>query len=490
MTARDRLLHHDRKSDGLLISSPQGHSGKTLVSIGLCDIFRRRGLVVQPFKKGPDYIDPSWLSVASGRACRNLDLFIIPEERLLRSFHRSMEGANLCVVEGAMGLFDGFESPESGTTAEIARLFDLPIILVVNASRMTGSIAAMVGGYQHFQSDIRIAGVILNQVSGSRHEMKLKAAVETYCRIPVVGSIPRDLDLKMGERHLGLTPSYEMERAESIVEQIGRKLETCLDSERLLAISKSADKNLPTKTRREKKIESVNEDKVKIGVFYDRVFHFYYPENLEALKAEGAELVLIDSLKDRLPEVDGLYIGGGFPELFLKPLEENRSLRQEIKEAVEKGLPVYAECAGLMYLCQSLDGEDRSYEMAGILPARVKMSKKPQGHGYVVAEVTKENPFFPTGLTVRGHEFHHSSFIPVENVDYAYRIKRALGSGETVDGIVYKNLFASYVHLHALGTPEWAPAFVSLVSKWASKEKKMNSRSKRTISLKTFPLYS
>jgi cobyrinic acid a,c-diamide synthase len=198
---------------------------------------------------------------------------------------------------------------------------------------------------------------------------------------------------------------------------------------------------------------------------YDQVFHFYYPENLEALESEGAELIFINSLEDRLPEIDGLYIGGGFPELFLEALERNHTLRGEIREAVEAGLPVYAECAGLMYLCQSMEAEDRSYEMAGILPARVKMSKRPQGHGYVVAEVIKENPFFSRGLVIRGHEFHHSSLSFPGHLEFAYRIERGHGIQGASDGIVYKNLFASYVHLHALGTLEWAPAFVSLALK-------------------------
>ena len=515
MALCDRFFGSDQHFDGLLISSPQGHSGKTLVTIGLCDGFRRRGLHVQPFKKGPDYIDPSWLSVAARRACRNLDLFLIPEERLLHSFERAMEGADLAIVEGAMGLFDGVDSPETGTSAEIARLLQIPVILVVNTTRMTSSIAAMVKGYQDFQEDVRIAGVILNQVSGKRHEQKLRAAVETYCRIPVVGSIPRDLDLKIHERHLGLIPSRELKESESMVERMGRKLEEYLDLDAILSVARRGTPH-PHPFSRRRCRESLhgstsspragdgtleidysavhpecvegrtaNDDtvfkdngekkgaaKVKIGVMYDQVFHFYYPENLEALKSQGAELVLINSLEDPLPEIDGLYIGGGFPELFLEALEKNRTLRREIKEAVEAGLPVYAECAGLMYLCESVEEEGRSYEMAGILPARVKMSKRPQGHGYVVAEVVKENSFFPQGLKTRGHEFHHSGLSPQGHLEFAYRIERGHGIQGASDGIIYKNLFASYVHLHALGTPEWAPGFVSL----ASREKRVTDK--------------
>jgi cobyrinic acid a,c-diamide synthase len=493
MVSRDRFLQNDRRFDSLLISSPQGHSGKTIVTIGLCNVLKRKGLSVQPFKKGPDYIDPSWLTVATGRSCRNLDLFLIPEDRLLRSFHRSCEGVNLAVVEGAMGLYDGLNS--YGTTAEIACLLNLPILLVVNTSRMTTSIAAMVKGYQLFQTDIKIAGVILNYVSGRRHEEKLRGAVEQHCGIPVVGSIPRDPDLLIGERHLGLIPSPESDEAVSLVERIGKKLEPHLDLEGILTIAKefrpprravAKAASLHGVFRRREAMarrrpvpflsgerNEEREDqpiKAKIGVMRDRAFNFYYPENLEALEKEGAQLIFINSFMDRLPEVDGLYFGGGFPEFFLEDLEKNRELREDIARAIEEGLPVYAECAGLMYLCRSIHWQGRSYEMVGIIPAEVQLSEKPEGHGYVIVEVIGENPFFPIGLTLRGHEFHHSSLSSLRGLPFAYQVKRGQGIHHQQDGIVYKNLFASYIHLHALGTPEWAHGFVSL----ASKEKRSN----------------
>jgi cobyrinic acid a,c-diamide synthase len=465
MVSRDRFLQNDHHFDSLLISSPQGHSGKTVVTIGLCNVLKRKGFSVQPFKKGPDYIDPSWLTVAADRSCRNLDLFLIPEDRLLRSFHRSCEGVNLAIVEGAMGLYDGLDS--YGTTAEIACLLNLPILLVVNTSRMTTSIAAMVKGYQLFQTDIKIAGVILNYVSGRRHEEKLRGAVEQHCGIPVVGSIPRDPDLLIAERHLGLIPSREISEAMSLVERIGKKLEPYLDLEGILTIAKEfrppRTVPLPSGERNEEREDQPI--KAKIGVMRDRAFNFYYPENLEALKKEGAQLIFINSFMDRLPEVDGLYFGGGFPEFFLEDLEKNRELREDIARAIEEGLPVYAECAGLMYLCRSIHWQGRSYEMVGIIPAEVQLSEKPEGHGYVIVEVIGENPFFPIGLTLRGHEFHHSSLSSLRGLPFAYQVKRGQGIHHQLDGIVYKNLFASYVHLHALGTPEWAHGFVSLASK-------------------------
>ncbi|MGZ3494197.1 MAG: cobyrinate a,c-diamide synthase [Thermodesulfobacteriota bacterium] len=471
MASGGGLLQRRQNFGRLLISSPQGRSGKTIVTVGLCDVLKRRGLSIQPFKKGPDYIDPSWLTLAAGRSCRNLDFFLIPKEKLIQNFEQACDNAHLAIVEGAMGLYDGLDT--HGTTAEIARLLDIPILLVVNTTRMTGSIAAMVTGYQHFQKGIRIAGVILNYVSGSRHEKKLKDAVEQYCGIPVVGSIPKDQDLLIMERHLGLIPTSESGESKSLVERISRKLASRFDLDKILSIARSSkplgSSSHLLKKRTTKKSPlprgTAGTKKVRIGIIRDRAFNFYYPENLEALVNEGAELLFIDSFKDRLPKVDGLYIGGGFPEFFLKEVEGNRKLRQGIAKAIHKGLPVYAECAGLMYLCQSISWKRRSYKMVGVIPSEINLSERPEGHGYVVARVINRNPFFPVGLTLRGHEFHHSSLSPTGPLQFAYQIERGEGIAEKKDGIVFKNLFASYVHLHALGTPEWAKGFVGLASK-------------------------
>jgi cobyrinic acid a,c-diamide synthase len=434
--------------------------------------------LIQPFKKGPDYIDPSWLTIATGRSCRNLDLFLVPKEKLIQTFEQACQKADLAIVEGAMGLYDGLDA--QGTTAEIARLLNIPIVLVVNTSRMTSSIAAMVKGYQLFQKGIRVAGVILNYVSGTRHESKLRNAVERYCGIPVVGSIPKDEDLRITERHLGLIPSPESSEAELSVERIGRKLESRLDLDQILTLARSSIAQRPLsvllgKKRTRKSSDPIGErgkvrgnartQKVRIGIIRDRAFHFYYPENLEALAMEGAELLFIDSFKDRLPKIDGLYIGGGFPEFFLKELEGNCRLRQDIGEAVHEGLPVYAECAGLMYLCRSISWKKRSYEMVGVIPSEINLSERPEGHGYVVAKVIHENPLFPVGLSIRGHEFHHSSLLPIDDLQFAYQIQRGKGIAGQKDGIVYKNLFASYVHLHSLGTPEWAEGFIAMALK-------------------------
>jgi len=460
MVPSQSQAHVTQLSPRVVFAAPQGRSGKTIVSIGLCAAFTRRGLSVQPFKKGPDYIDPSWLTAAAKRNCRNIDPFLIAEETWLTSFRRACQGADLALVEGAMGLYDALDSGGLGSTAYVARLLHAPVILVVNTARMTRSIAAMIIGYQRFEPETNIAGVILNNVSGSRHERKLRTAVEQYCGIPVLGSIPRDHNLSIAERHLGIIPYREAQDSTAVIDRICHCLEGHLNLNGILAIARSATGSYIADVETLTKKAAV----VRVGVMLDRVFTFYYPENLEALTQAGADLVFIDSLQNQqLPDIDGLYIGGGFPELFLAELEANSSLRQDIAQAIEDGLPVYAECAGLMYLCRGIRWHGQWYEMVGVIPAEVEICQQPQGHGYVVVEVTGDNPLFPIGLTLRGHEFHHSILSQLTGLKFAYRVQRGQGINGKVDAIVYKNVFAAYTHLHALGVPQWAEAFVSLV---------------------------
>jgi cobyrinic acid a,c-diamide synthase len=443
----------------LMISAPCGHSGKTIVSVGLCNAFRKRGLVVQPFKKGPDYIDPSWLSAAAGRICRNLDGFLMDEEVLCRSFVYASSEADLALIEGNMGLYDGIDEEGKGSSAYLARLLRIPVILVVNTARMTRSIAALVSGYQNFEPGTPVAGVILNNVSGARHERKLVDAVERHCHIPVLGAIPRDNRMTITERHLGLIPFKETGAGNDQVELLSAKIEAYVNLDGILTVAEKAEEYPASVMVPERTRETV----VRIGVIFDQVFNFYYPENLEALAAKGAELVFINSLNDRrLPYIDGLYIGGGFPELYLEDLVSNRSLMDDIASAVEEGLPVYAECAGLMFLSRGIIMEGKLNRMVGVIPVEVELSKKPQGHGYVEAEVLSENPFFPPGTALRGHEFHHSRVIDAKNAKRVLNMQRGKGIDGRSDGIVYKNLYAAYTHLHALGTPRWAEAFVSL----------------------------
>ena len=414
---------------------------------------------MQPFKRGPDYIDPSWLTAAAGRSCRNIDPYLMPEEVCLNSFHRASKGAELAIVEGAMGLYDGLDSAGWGSTAHVARLLSVPVILVVSATRMTRSVAAMVMGYQRFEPETDIAGVILNNISESRHESKLRAAIEQHCGIPVLGGIPRDDSLCIPQRHLGIIPFRETRDANLVTDRISRYVEGYLDLDGILAIARRAGGEQIA----DSKISTRKTAVVRLGVMLDRVFTFYYPENLEALTRAGADLVFIDSIQNQsLPDIDGLYIGGGFPEMFLEELEANRSLREDIARAIEGGLPVYAECAGLMYLCRGIRWNDRWHEMVGVIPGEIEMCQKPQGHGYVEVEVTNENPLFPVGSTLRGHEFHHSRLHQSGGLEFAYKMRRGRGINSQADAIIYKNVLAAYTHLHASGVPQWAEALVSL----------------------------
>ncbi len=454
----------------LVVGAPKGRSGKTTISIAIGRALSKRGFSVQPFKKGPDYIDPSWLTLACGRDCSNLDTFIMPEEVLPASFGRRATGADLALVEGAMGLFDSPEADGSGSVAWLARLLKAPVILVVNAERMTRSIAALVSGYQHFEPETDIAAVILNNVSGVRHREKLVHAVESHCGIPVVGAVPGDPELTITERHLGLTPSAEKDRAESVVATICEIVEKHLDLDAILTIAQGAPEiSIPVADRAPTPAHTA-----RVGVLRDRVFSFYYPENLEALSDAGVEVVPLDVLAEqRLPDLDGLYIGGGFPELYAAQLEANSRLRGDVAAAVETGLPTYAECAGLMYLCRAIRWQGRRYEMAGVIPAEAELSTRPAGHGYVELAVTADNCWFRRGQVLRGHEFHHSRIIPAEPIATACAVKRGYGIDGHVDGIVYKHLFAAYTHLHSLGNPDWARAFAALASAYgASKERR------------------
>lgn len=461
----------------LVIAAPQGRSGKTTISVGLMAAFVARGLAVQAFKKGPDYIDPSWLTMVTGRQCRNLDSFMMGREALRRSFVRHARDADISIVEGAMGIFDGVDLEGSGSTGELAKTIQAPVVLVVDTTRMTRSVAAMVMGFQHFDRDLNIAGVILNKVARPRHESMLRAAVEHYCGIPVLGCMPKGNDFKIPDRHLGLVPAAENEALHRAVEAVGEAAARHLDLDGLLEVARggpplpAVEEGLPAGICLSGKgpAPARTGDKPVIGVFCDRSFTFYYPENLEALVEAGAELSAVDSINDPvLPDVDALYIGGGFPEVFAAEIEANISLRREVKERIEDGLPVYAECGGLMYLGRTLTWRDRAYRMCGALPFDVVMSPKPQGHGYVVLEVAEENPLFQSGEVIRGHEFHHSRLVNLDRgkVGAAYRVKRGYGIDGEIDGLVYKNVLAGYTHIHAVSQPHWARNLVGLAAEY------------------------
>lgn len=444
----------------LVISAPHGRSGKTTLCLGLAAALAGRGLRVQPFKKGPDYIDPSWLGEAAGRPCRNLDLFLMGADALLAGFGRACQSADLALIEGAHGLYDGLDSDGTNSTADLARLLGSPVVLVIDASRMTQSVAALVRGFRDFEPGVHVAGVILNHVSGARHRAKLADALSRRSGVPLLGALPRAPSLTIPDRHLGLVPRDEAGPLPA-VDQLRRAVEASVDLDALLALARGA----PPLALPEDPPRPIPAPRVRLGVARDRAFTFYYPENLEALRGAGAELVPFDTLRHRsLPDVDGLYLGGGFPEMFLEELEANEALRGDLRGAIADGLPVYAECGGLMYLAHRIAWNGRTREMVGALPCDVEMTARPQGHGYVRGRVTGANPYFARGTEIRGHEFHYSRVTHRGPAELAYRLERGRGIDEGRDGLVVGNLLAAYTHLHAAGAPGWAAALVGVAS--------------------------
>lgn len=443
----------------LVVGAPHGHSGKTTISIGLVGGLRQEGHAVQPFKKGPDFIDPSWLGYAAGRPCRNLDCYWMDDRQIRAALQQGSAGADLALIEGAMGLFDGVDLAGTGSTAQIARITKSPVVLVVDATRATRSVAPLVLGFMNFEADVVIAGVIFNKVARPRHEGMLRAAIKEYCGIPVLGAVPKNAYSVFPERHLGLVPAAEHDAvATSVAANVAVAVEH-LDLAGIAAVAAGAPPlglEAPEGPCRAGRV-------ARIGIIHDKSFTFYYPENIEALAAAGAELVYINSMEDRtLPAVDGLYIGGGFPEVFGEAIAANSGLRQDIRAAAEAGLPIYAECGGLMYLGRKIVWEGREFPMCGVLPFDVVMEKGPQGHGYTLMRSLAGNPFFADGMVIKGHEFHHSRLANVPpGLRFAYAVVRGHGIDGKNDGVVYKNTFAAYNHIHAAANPSWAPRFVA-----------------------------
>jgi cobyrinic acid a,c-diamide synthase len=441
--------------------------GKTTVSTGLVAALVHRGLSVQPFKAGPDYIDSSYLALAAGRPCRNLDSWMMPADALRESYVRAVAGADLAVVEGVMGLFDGHpREVGAGTTADVAKLLGLPVLLVINVSHLAQSAAALVKGYAELDPDLRVVGVIANNVGGPGHGSLVKAAVEGNAGLPVVGCLSRREDLVLLERHLGLVPTDEGRLASDYLERLAEHIGSSIELEAVLRL---AEKALPV-------AESAsgawpNEpvaQRTRLAIARDEAFCFYYQDNLDLLGAHGAELAFFSPLRDRsLPQnCAGLYLGGGFPELFAATLAANHAMLSAVREAIRAGMPTYAECGGLMYLCQSLaDPEGRVYPMAGVLPARALMIGRRIALGYAEARALTDGPLLAAGERARGHEFHWSGLAePFAAADSAY----ALEDGR-LEGYRQGNLVASYVHLHFASNARLAPNFVASCAAWGAR---------------------
>ncbi len=455
------------KTPRFVIAGLSGDSGKTIVSLGLVTALRHRDLRPVAFKKGPDYIDAAWLGLLSGRPCRNLDTYLVAADAVLRSFVSHAQEFDLAIIEGNRGLFDGKDLSGSHSTAGLARLLRAPVVLVVDVTKATRTVAALIKGCQVFEADLNLAGVILNKVATPRHERIIAESIKQYCRIPVLGAIPKlgpDAELLPG-RHLGLIPPTEFSPRDVIAEHLIEIAEQYLDLDRITEIARSAPE-LP-----EFMAEPVSsaEARVRVGYFADSVFTFYYPENLEALQRCGATLAPISSLTDSaLPEVDALYIGGGFPETHAERLAGNRSLMASVKDASVRGLPIYAECGGLIYLCRSLEWQGATYPMSGVFPIDLRMHARPAGHGYTLAEIDAENPYFELGAVIKGHEFHYSGVAGSSDVPIGcMNMLTGTGLGNKRDGLVAGATMACYTHIHADGTREWAPAMIDLAERFA-----------------------
>ncbi len=448
----------------VLISAAHKSSGKTTVSIGICAALKRRGVSVQPFKKGPDYIDPMWLSQASGRTCRNLDLYLMQPEQVETTFGNNLSEFNL--VEGNKGLYDGLALDGSNSNAAIAKLLNLPVVLVIDARGMTRGIAPLILGYQAFDRDIHIAGVILNNLGGSRHESKLREVIHHYTDVPVIGAIQHDKRLSIDERHLGLMPSNESTEATQLIQLLGDAVETQVDLDKLIDLSRTAAINTPPHAA----IYAAPQPKVRIGVAHDRAFGFYYADDFDAMRAEGAEIIPFDTTRDQqLPEVDGLFIGGGFPEMLAAELEANTGMRHAIGTAVNNGMPVYAECGGLMYLSRNISYQGKTHAMVGAIPGDIVMHEKPVGRGYVTLTANKNHPWQAhesNEKTIRAHEFHYSSLdnLPADT-KFAFKMERGHGIDGEHDGLMLHNMLACYTHQRSVGNCHWASRFVDFVRK-------------------------
>ena len=456
-----------RQIPRVVIAAPMSGSGKTTVVTGLLAAMRARGVKAQSYKIGPDYIDPGYHSLASGRPAHNLDTWLVSKERLADIFISTMADADVAVIEGVMGLYDGGKNGVS-STAEIAKLLKAPVLLVVNAKSMGESAAALVMGFKQYDPEVNLAGVILNRLGSDTHRTMIEEALGRL-DIPVFGAIKRNDAMTMPERHLGLVPVEENARERETVEEIGRVVGASVDIGRIVELAKSAS---PIEEGRG--FSETEQIKARIAVARDEAFSFYYPESLAVLRQKGAEIVFFSPLHDKeLPDTDGLILGGGFPEMFAKELYENESMRASIKAAAEKGMPIYAECGGFMYLMRRVtDFDGNAFPMLGVIPGEVVMNKKLQTVGYVSAEMERDTVLGTKGTVLRGHEFHFSSECePEAGADYprAFTFRKTRNPVPYAAGYAKGNILGSYLHLHFAGAEDAAASFVTACQKYAGK---------------------
>jgi cobyrinic acid a,c-diamide synthase len=426
----------------VLVAGTHSGVGKTTVVLGLLAALKRRGIKVQPFKVGPDFIDPTHHTAICERASRNLDTFMMGEEGVRRSFARGVEGANVAVIEGVMGLYDGLDATEVASSASVAKALKAPVLLVINVHGTSRSAAAMALGFSKFDPEVEIAGLILNRVGSERHLTLLQEAIKPL-KIPILAALPRKSEISLKSRHLGLTMGFE---GHHDLDALADFVEENADLDRILELGCEVPSAEP--------MPEFEGDRIKIAVAYDEAFCFYYQENFEELRRLGADIEFFSPMRDPLPDVQGLYLGGGYPELYAEALERSQT-RIEIKEVAEDGMPIYGECGGLMYLCESVVSKDGDSEnkMVGVLPASTQMTGRLQALGYVEGDVVGENSVVEMGQVIRGHEFHYSKMDCARDARFAYRFRRGKGIIEDKDGLVEHETLGSYLHTHVCSFP-------------------------------------
>ncbi len=485
----------------ILIAGASSGVGKTTLTMGLIAALRRRGLQVQPFKAGPDYIDPTYHTLAAGRPCRNIDIWMVPPDRALALYIQAVQTADIAVIEGVMGVFDGFSySDEEGSTAQIAKLVQAPVVLVLDVGKMARSAGALALGYIRFDPALKIVGFILNRCGSESHYQGVKLAVEQSTSLPVVGWLPKNAELHIPERHLGLVPTDERGDLTEFIGRTANLVEQYLDVDQILALSQIeppseidhrpqrspveppksvSDLWSPKSKIQNRKSKIVNrKSKISLAVARDAAFSFYYEDNLDLLSENGAEVVLFSPLQDMdLPEqTAGLYLGGGFPEIYAAQLAANRPMLEAIRRAHVAGMPIYAECGGFMYLTEAIiDLEGQRHLLVGLIPGLTRMQTRLVSLGYRLIESLDGNFLLPPGFTTRGHEFHWSTWedrtgasIEPAALAPAWHIRPRQAQGDTgkPSGYVDKNLVASYVHLHFAYNLQLAGNFVQACRAW------------------------
>ena len=441
----------------LLISSTRKSSGKTIISIGLSGLANNLGYDIQTFKKGPDFIDPSWLTLASKRPCYNLDFNTMGSEEIKRMYTEKSHGMDFSLIEGTKGLFDGISTDGGDSNAELADLLKSSVLLVIDCEGITRGIAPLLEGYKSFGKKLKLNKVILNNVSTSRHESKLVSAISRYTDFRVLGVIPSIKNFIV-ERHLGLVPTFQHPQKKRVLSSLVSIIKNNTDYKKLLPLKSKSQKKI-MKPRVTKK-----KNPIVVGVASDAAFGFYYPDDIEEIERHGCRVKKIDLIREaRLPNIDGLFIGGGFPETQAQKLQQNNSMKKSIHNAINRGLPVYAECGGLMYLANRIKFGKSLTKMCNVFDIDIEMNEKPVGRGYTILD-TDKHPWSMKNKNIHAHEFHYSSVkFNKKRYKYAYNVKRGYGINGRKDGLIYKNTIASFSHLRSTSKFNWAKYFIKFI---------------------------